>query len=191
MFTVYLLFIVVWLSRYVQIPVAVCLFRRTCRHSLRTRVDLSTPSTSTPLSLPPISRSGTPHSGPWTPATRGALSTSADLSRFHRFSNRCSNRFSNGGCHYMSLHVTTNVLYACVSSDGFGVFYHVLKVLEDRLEDRFDQFCQQIPLMGQHMTIGVRTKGTSQTSLVYDGRCLYTCVVTCCHTSSQVGEAAS
>eukprot|EP00438_Fugacium_kawagutii_P013414 Skav224378 [mRNA] locus=scaffold1155:67785:69974:+ [translate_table: standard] len=40
----------------------------------QTRVDLSTPSTSTPLSLPPISRSGTPHSGPWTPATRGALS---------------------------------------------------------------------------------------------------------------------
>ena len=32
-------------------------------------MELSTPSTSTPLSLPPISRSGTPHS-PWTPATR-------------------------------------------------------------------------------------------------------------------------
>ena len=76
----------------------------------------------------------------------------------------------------MSLHVTTNVLYACVSSDGFGVFYHVLKVLEDRLEDGFDQFCHQNPLMGQHMTIGVRTKGTSHPSLVYDGRFIYICV---------------
>ena len=102
-FTVYLLFIVVWLSRYVQIPVAVCLFRRTCRHSLRTRVDLSTPSTSTPLSLPPISRSGTPHSGPWTPATRGALSTSAELSR----SQQIPSVFKSVFKWWMSLHVTT------------------------------------------------------------------------------------